>query len=243
MRMFVGRCLAVVSVLGVPSESSAQAGSVAQLLAFEVPPGQAGAFLETIAKQRAVVRRHSPASKFSVASQIVGSNTGAMVVVIEHPSAEAWGAARPKIVADPESQATGQAFRALGVRLFGSLLQANVTPEGGSSAEFGAGSVAMIFQLDVPPGKQGAALEQLAKLRTVVQGLAPQNRISVWSNVAAGTGTGRMTVRSEFPSAEAWGAASARISADAAYQQLGQGLAALGVKVFSTALMANVTPQ
>ena len=212
------------------------------VVAAEVPAGKTGAFLDIVKKQRAVVQQHAPSNKLTVYAPMVSSSPNMMVLRSEFPSAEAWGEASGKIAADPQTQANGEALTELGARIVANLIQANVTPPGGSSAMFEAGSVAMVFLLRVPPDKQPAALDIFSQMRDVVQRHAPQNRISVWSTVVGGAGTGGMTVLSEFPSAAAWGAAGPKISRDAAYQRLSQQLAALGAEVQQTVLVRNVTP-
>ncbi len=240
-KVLVGFCLALMLIAAIPSQSSAQAGTVRQVVVFEVPPGQAGAFLELAAKQRAVFQRHVPDSKFSVYTPIVGGNPGTMVGIVEYPSAEAWGAARPKIFGDPEFQANVQAGTELGTIIL-SLLQANVTPSGGSSAMFGAGSVAQVFRLNVPPGQQTAMLENISRGRAVIQRHAPGSGFSVWTNMVAGAGTANMSIFVEYPSAEAWGAADPKIGMDAEFQRLASEITAVGVEVVSTVLVRNVTP-
>ena len=241
-KILVGLCLALMLIAAIPSQSSAQGRSVRSLAAFEVPPDQAGAFLEMAAKTRAVFQRHAPDSKFSIYAPIVGGNPGTMVGIVEYPSAEAWGAARPKIFGDPEFQASGQAVNDLGARLVNSVLQANVTPSGGSSAMFGPGSVALVLRLNVPPGQQAAVLERVLRGRAVVQRHAPESRITVWADMVAGAATANTNIVVEYPSAEAWGAAAPKINMDREFQQIGQELTALGVEVVSNLLVRNVTP-
>ena len=241
MRTFIGLVgVALVLVAATPSQSSAQGGSVSQVFVFDVPPDQAGPFLENVAKVRTVVQRHAPENRVTVYSALVGTNPRLMVVTSEYPSAAAWGAAGPKINADPEVQSLGAAFQAMGVQLTSTVLQANVTP--GGAATDRSGGIAMVFSLEVPPGQQGAALEILGTVSELVRGHESTNEVNVWSPIAGGAGPNRMTVVSEFPSAEVWGAAVPKIGGDAEYQRLGQQLAALGVEVVSIGLVADVTP-
>jgi hypothetical protein len=89
MRMLLGCCLAVVFLVAMPGESSAQAGSVAHVFAVEVPPDQTGAFLEANARFRTVLRRHAPGSKLRILVPLVSANPGTMTVEVRYPSAEA----------------------------------------------------------------------------------------------------------------------------------------------------------
>ncbi len=100
MRILIGLCLALVLVAATPSESSAQA--VAQVITFEVAPGQVGDFLAVFAKGAPILQRHAPDAEAAIWQTVVGGpNTNRLTIVITHPSLEAWGATQPKIAADP----------------------------------------------------------------------------------------------------------------------------------------------
>ena len=62
------------------------------------------------------------------------------------------------------------------------------------------------------------------------------------SQLAGGQGVGRMVILSRFPSAEAWGAASPKIQGDAELQRIAPQMIALGAKLVSVSLTADVTP-
>lgn len=241
MRTFIGLVgVALVLVAATAGQAFAQGGSVSQVFVFEVPPGQAGPFLENVAKVRAVVQRHAPENRVTVYSALVGANPRSMVVTSEYPSAAVWGMAGPKISADPELEALGANFQAMGAKVTSTVLQTNVTPGGAATAR--SGGIAMVFSLEVPPGQQAAALEILGKVRDLVRGHESRNEVNMWAPIAGGAGPNRMTIVSEFPSAEAWGAAVPKINGDAEYQRLGQQLTGLGVNVAFTGLVADVTP-
>ena len=104
-------------------------GSVALVLRLDVPPGQQAAVLEGVSRGRAVVQRHAPESRVTLwANMVAGAAPANMNIVVEYPSAEAWGAANPKINMDREFQQIGQELTALGVAVVSNLLARNVTP-------------------------------------------------------------------------------------------------------------------
>jgi hypothetical protein len=157
----------------------------------------------------------------------------------EYPSAEAWGAVQPKLAGDADLQQLTQEFRALGAEVISIALRAKATsgPSLGQS-----GSVAMLFNIAVPPDQVAAFLALAPKIQSVIQEHEPQNQISVYAPVVTRPPLNRYAVFSEFPRAAAWGAVQAKLAGDPDFARLGQEGTALGIELLSVTLLANITP-
>ena len=104
--------------------------------------------------------------------------------------------------------------------------------------------VAVVFVFEVPLQQASAMLGIVARVRSLVQGHEPQAEMKVYASTFGGPNTDQMIVVTEFPSAEVWGAASAKINGDTQYQRFVREVDALeGVELVSRSLMSNITPQ
>ena len=107
-----------------------------------------------------------------------------------------------------------------------------------------AQAVAVVFVFEVPLQQASAMLGIVARVRALVRGHEPQAEMNVYASAFSGTNTDQMVVVTQFPSAEVWGAASAKINGDTQYQRFVREVDALeGVELVSRSLMSNITPQ
>ena len=128
MRIVIGLCLALVLVAATPTESSAQQPT-AIIFTLEIPPPQLVPALALIARIEPIIQKHAPDAEMSAwATTVGGPNTGRIQVITIFPSAEAWGAAGPKVTGDPGYQEIGQSLNALGSEILSVELLSNVIP-------------------------------------------------------------------------------------------------------------------
>lgn len=103
--------------------------------------------------------------------------------------------------------------------------------------------VAAAFVFDVAPAQFSAFMEIVPQVRAVVHKHDERAQMNVYNASFAGTAVERVVVITEFPSAQAWGAASEGLGTDPDYNRLVLEVAAMqGVELISRSLMTNVTP-
>lgn len=105
-----------------------------------------------------------------------------------------------------------------------------------------AGPVVQVVNVQVKPGMSEQYRQELKKVRGVMTRLGSKATLRAWNTVPGGTASGQTLVGIEYPDAAAWAADSVKLQADAEWQKIQAGLAAIRT-VVSASVWRDISPE
>jgi hypothetical protein len=231
-RLFAIFALALMPVLaGLPIASSARADShamaaqkVLQVVTVSVEPGKLGKYSDKVKELSEIMKRHDSGGVLRMwNANFAGTDTGNVLVAIEHPDAASWAASTSKIQADEDWLDIIEDLPKLR-SLVSSAMWAEVSPVAAAPTPRGSGGVLVVTGVGVKSGKLDDYLAALGKAGKITERLGSTGKLRVWRATLAGTATGRIAVGVEYSDLATYVAEDAKLNADADWQKVLSGL-------------------
>lgn len=213
--------LGAVALVTPRSAQAAHHEPVIQVVTVQVQPGKLDAYKAEVKKLAgALARLGSPATVRMWRTTAAGPNTGAVIVGVEYPNAEAWAADQPKLEADAEWQQSLARLPGLRTVLSMSLWKdISTTPAQGAG-----GKTLVITGVEVKPGKLEEYRKRVGSARAISDRLGLESTTRMWHAQLAGPDTGNVAVGIEYADLATYVAENAKLTADPEWQKLLAGL-------------------